>query len=194
MEAHNILKPRHYSQMCLYNYSAGYSKQALTSCNEALTRSPKDYRNRIWLGKTLLYSGNTKAGNRTLASVGKKFPKATAALEATADFFKEDKNLPKALEFYNKAARRTDASAGAFLGLAEVAMALKKYELALMAFEKNCLMTKILPQEFRRASGLLKNNGPLQYRFRSAMRSCNNRKKSISVSYTHLTLPTILLV
>lgn len=167
-------KPKHYSMVCKFNHLSGFTKQTTTSCLEAIEKDPSTPGNYIYLGQTHINIGEKEKGMRVLASVGEKFSDSEEALWATADAYYSNKNLPEAFNYFKKATNHPDVKPRDFLGFAKVAFDLKKYDVALMAFDKHCSMTETLDHEFRRASGLLKS--PLwKARFRRKMMNCQKK-------------------
>lgn len=163
---------RHHSQICLYSFLTGYTEKALKHCQMAMDKDPSEVRTPLWYGKVLENSGFAKKGQRMIASVGQKFPDSPLALEASAHFFAEQENWKKAYPLFKKAISKNQPKPSAFLGLANTAMALGKFETALWAFQKNCHLTQTLPQDFRRAAGQLRTSPALNSRFKRAMETC----------------------
>lgn len=169
------LRPKDYSRLCQYNHMANFPKAAKVSCNQALIKDPGNPSNLIYLGQSHIENGDEKTGKRMLASVGKKFSDSEEALWATANSYLESKNISAAYQYFKKASAHKEAQPRSFLGLAKAAFQLKKYEVSLQAFVEHCQRTKILDQEFRRASGLLKNSPRWQYQFRQKMMDCQSK-------------------
>lgn len=169
------LNDRHASLLCKFNHMAGYTKQTKETCEAAIERNPNDPSNYIYLGQTHIDTGDTDKGMRMLSSVGKKFSQSEEALWAAGNAYYENKNLPMAYDYYKKAILHKNAQARDYLGYAKVSFELKKYDEALQAFDKHCLMTKTLDQEFRRASGLLKEGSAWKERYRQKMSNCTKK-------------------
>ena len=177
MKKYNIpFTPRITSLQCKYHYMADYADQAKKSCQTAIDADPGDPSNYIYLGKVHVSTGDDKKGKRMLASVGEKFSNSEEALWATADSYLQSKDITSAYTFFKKASYRKDAKARDFLGLGQTAFELKKYDEALNAFVKHCKMAGVFSQEFRRASGLLKENLRMQELYRQKMMDCKQNK------------------
>lgn len=173
MKKNNLpLRPHHYSAICRYNYLAGYANEALQTCQQAITKDPQNPSNLIHLGKAEILSGDTASGKRKIASVGEKFSQSELALWEAGNTYFEDKNYGQALSFYQKATEQPERQARDYLGLAKAAFELRKYDIALKAFAQHCRLSNYLDQEFRRASGLLKDNPKWQERYRQKMMDC----------------------
>ncbi len=167
-----VLQPRHYSQVCRFNFLSDFTKEASISCQQAIIKDGENPSNLIYLGKTQMMTGEEEKGKRTLASVGKKFADSEFALWETANSYYESKNLSAAYSFYKKASEHPDKQPRDFLGLAKTAFELKKYDIALNAFVEHCRRSQFLDQEFRRASGLLKDEPRWQKKYRDKMTGC----------------------
>lgn len=178
MKKNNIkFYPRHLSLKCKYNYLAKFTKETKLTCNQAKIVDPDNPSNYIYLGQSHVDSGDDKVGKRMLASVGKKFSKSEQALEAAADSYYDSGNISEAYKFYYKASLQKNATAEVYMGLARTAFELKKYKISLAAFRQHCFMTQKLDHEFRRASGLLKNQPHWQELFRQRMMDCKSHPK-----------------
>lgn len=165
-----------FSLQCRLNYLAEFTKQTKATCLKAIQLDPNNPSNYIFLGQTHVNLGNEKKGKRMLASVGKKFSKSEEALWATANSYHESKNIGEAYKFYKKASLREDAQPRDFIGLAETAFELKKYGEALQAYTQHCFRERYLTHEFRRASGLLKDQPKWQSLYRQKMQDCKPKK------------------
>ncbi len=166
------LKPEHYSLLCKINFLANFSKGTQESCEEAIKNDPTNPSNYIYLAQNHVNLGEEKKGKRMLASVGRKFSSSEEALWATADSYYKSKDLSSAYKYFKMASSHKDAQARDFLGLAKTAFELNKYGEALVAFTKHCEISEHLDQEFRRASGLLKNQIKWQEKYRQKMLDC----------------------
>lgn len=163
---------KHHSLFCKYNYLAGYNKETQQACELAATEDPKNPENRIYLGQSYVNTGEEEKGQRMLASIGEKFSTSAKALHATAHNYQQNKNLSQAYFFYKKAVAHKESLDESYLGLAQVAFELRKYDVAMNAFKEHCRRTDRLHQEFRRASGLLKDSPEWQSRYRQSMLDC----------------------
>jgi tetratricopeptide (TPR) repeat protein len=167
-----IFRPKHYSMICKYNYMAGLTKATKLSCNQAIVSDPDNPSNYIYLGQTHVNVGEDKVGKRMLASVGKKFSESEEALWATAESYFQSGNIAKAYQFFKKASLHSDAKPRDYMGLARTAFELKKFNEALLAFINHCRQENYVHQEFRRASGLLKNQPRWQELYKKRMLDC----------------------
>jgi|GEM_PF-5660027 len=167
------LRARHFSKLCQYSTKAGYGKRAVESCEMALKKDPKNVQNSLLLGQAYAISGNNKKSSRVLASVVKNHEGSASALKASAEHFLQKKNYPEAYKLFSKATQTKEVDPGVYLGLAKTAMELKKFDIALKAFQTHCQLTHSLNQDFRRASGLLAKRPEIQAQFRKVMRVCN---------------------
>ncbi len=166
------LSAEHLSLQCRLNYLAEFTKQTKFFCQQAIKEQPSNPSNYIYLGQTHVNIGEDKVGKRMLASVGQKFSQSEPALRATADSYYQSQNIREAYSYYLKASKHKQASAESHLGLAKTAFELKKFEVALKAFANHCRMTNRLHHEFRRASGLLKDELRWQAKYRQKMLDC----------------------
>ena len=179
MEENKVkMKRRHYSKLCKYNNLAGFIAETKKTCLEAVGKDPDNPDNYIHLGEAYRDTGEKEIGKRILARVGKKFSHSEQALWTTANAYYENKETIPAYEYYLKATKHEDAKPRDFLGLAKTAFELKKYEISLKAFSEHCRRSRILDQEFRRASGLLKEQPLWQERFRKKMQHCKPTKNN----------------
>ena len=173
MKKNNIkFYPRHLSLKCRYNFLADFTKATKLSCKKAIITEPENPSNYIYLGQTHVNIGEEKVGKRMLASVGKKFSESHEALFAAAESYKDSGNIAEAFKYFLKASKYEEATPETFMGLAETAFDLKKYGVALQAFNKNCYMKRFLHPKFRRASGLLKDQPQWQQLYRQRMMDC----------------------
>ena len=166
------MESRHYSLLCKYNFLAEFTKETKISCKKAIMVEPENPSNYIYLGQTHVNIGEEQVGKRMLASVGKKFSESEEALYAAADSFHQSGNIAKAFQYYQKAANANSSMPEVYLGLAQTAFDLKKYGVALQAFSKHCYYNRELGHEFRRASGLLKDQPRWQELYRQRMLDC----------------------
>ncbi len=179
MKTHKIkMDPRHHSLMCKYNFLAKFTKETKLTCNKAIIVQPDNPSNFIYLGQTHVNIGEEKVGKRMLASVGKKFSNSEEALFAAADSYHESGNISAAYKYYKKAAKYPEATPDVFMGLAQTAFDLKKYGVALQAYTRHCFMERKLHHNFRRASGLLKDQPQWQELYRQRMLDCNKPPES----------------
>jgi predicted Zn-dependent protease len=165
--------PHHYSLLCKYNFLAKFTSETKTSCKKAIIVQPDNPSNHIYLGQTHVNIGEEKVGKRMLASVGKKFANSEEALYAAADSYHKSGNIGLAFQYYKKASANPNAQAEVFMGLAETAFDLKKYGVALQAYTRHCFLERKLHHNFRRASGLLKDQPQWQNLYRQRMLDCN---------------------
>lgn len=165
--------PRHYSLQCKYNFLAKFTKESKLTCKKAIVVQPEDPSNYIYLGQTHVNAGEETLGNRMLASVGKKFSKSEEALYAAADSYHKSGNISAAYKYYLKASEKKEAGPEVFMGLAQTAFDLKKYGVALQAYTRHCILERKLDHNFRRASGLLKDQPQWQELYRQRMLDCN---------------------
>lgn len=173
MKKNNIkLTAKHYSLQCKLNYLGNFPKGTEVFCEEAIKKDPENPSNYIYLGQNQVKTGEEKKGKRMLASVGKKFSSSEEALWAAADSYYQSKDISTAYMYFKKASVHKDAQSRDFLGLAKSAFELNKYGEALNAFVKHCELSEYLDQEFRRASGLLKNDPKWQLKYRQKMIDC----------------------
>lgn len=173
MKKNNIpFEPRHLSLQCKYNFLAGFTKQTKLTCQKAIVQEPDNPSNYIYLGQTRVNIGDEVEGKRILASVGKKFSSSEEALWASANSYYESKNISAAYLLFKKASQHKDSKPRDLLGLAKTAFELKKYQEALVAFVQHCHRTKVLDQEFRRASGMLKDQLEWHELYRKKMLDC----------------------
>ncbi len=163
---------KHHSLFCKYNYLSGYNKETQQACELAAKEDPKNPENRIYLGQSYVNTGEEEKGQRMLASLGEKFSSSAKALHATAQNYHKNQNLSQAYLFYKKAVAHPQGLDESYLGLAQVAFELRKYDVAMNAFKEHCRRTDKLHQEFRRASGLLKDSPEWQSRYRQTMLDC----------------------
>ncbi len=174
MKENNIkFYPRHISLQCKYNFMAKFTKETKISCKKAIVVQPNDPSNYIYLGQTHVNIGEEKVGKRMLASVGEKFSNSEEALYAAADSYHQSGNISAAFKYYQKASKYKNAQSEVFMGLAQTAFDLKKYGIALQAYTKHCLQERKLHHNFRRASGLLKDQPEWQELYRQRMLDCN---------------------
>jgi len=175
MKKNNVsFSAHHHSLFCKYNHLAGFNKETQQSCELATQEDPKNPENRIYLGQSYVNSGEEEKGQRLLASIGEEFSTSAKALHATAQNYHQNQNLSQAYLFYKKAVAHKESLDESYLGLAQVAFELRKYDVALSAFKVHCRRTDKLHQEFRRASGLLKDSPEWQSRYRQSMLDCKN--------------------
>ena len=179
MKANKIkLRKRHYSKLCKYNSLSNLMAEAKEICHEAIEKDPENPHNYIYLGQVHMETGEKEKGRRILASVGKKFSQSEEALWVTAKTYYENNDIVSAYKYYLKASQHRESKPRDFLGLAKTAFELKKYNISLKAFSEHCQRSHFLHQEFRRASGLLKENPSLQKRFRQKMQNCKSKRES----------------
>jgi hypothetical protein len=169
-----ILRPKDYSLLCKFNHLAHYTKSAKIACDQAIIKDPQNPNNIIYLGENHIINGDEAMGKRLLANVGEKFSESEEALWATANNYYQNKNISSAYTYFHKAAHHKDAKPRDFLGLAKSSFELKKFNEALNSFVEHCRRTNFLDQEFRRASGLLKDYPLWQDRYRKKMIDCKS--------------------
>jgi tetratricopeptide (TPR) repeat protein len=170
--------PKHYSLLCQYHSKAGYVDYAQISCEQASRIDPENPDNLIFLGQSLLNSGEEDKGRRMLASVGRKYKDSARAVHATALNYQDNKNYAQAYIFFKKATQINGGHDESFLGLGQTAFELRKYDEALNAFNEHCRRVDRVSQEFRRSTGLLQENSPWKDKYRQSMLDCRPPIKS----------------
>lgn len=171
--------PRHLSMKCKYNYLAKFTKETKITCKQAIVVQPNDPSNYIYLGQTHVNIGEEAIGKRMLSSVGKKFSKSAEALWAAADSYEQSGNTGAAYLYYKKASMHKDSQPRDHMGYAKMAFELKKYGEALQGFTRHCFETRLLDHEFRRASGLLKDQPQWQELYRQKMLDCKPKNSPL---------------
>ena len=103
------LRKRHYSRLCKYNSLSNLGLEAKKACQEAVHRDSENPNNYIYLGQAYMDTGDSKKGQRILASVGKKFSQSEEALWVTAKTYYEKKDLVSAYKYYLKASQHKES-------------------------------------------------------------------------------------
>lgn len=143
------------SDLCFHNYEAGYSNQAVEVCLQGTKKFKDRPENFVYLGLTYKVQGENQKAKTFLKKAGDRFPASELAQWAAGQFEFENQNFQAAEKHFISAVQSDPLSARSQMGLALSQFKLKKYGEALQHFSQNCALLKMVPDEFRTASGLL---------------------------------------
>lgn len=133
-------------------------ESAIESCKQATQKNPKAADAFVNLGTSLKLSGKTDQGIAVLKKAAQDFPKSEYAQYTYGRVLEDQKNTIEAMRLYKAGADANPTSARSWMGLANTAFDIKKYEIALIAFKNACRYDKKNAVAFRRATTFLRNN------------------------------------
>lgn len=161
-------------RLCEINTLDGTYDAAIQMCNNAITKDPRIAEPYVYLGLAQKAQGDEPLGNKTLRKAAQAFPRSELAQYHHAKTLEEQKNYIEALNTYKRGTEADGKSARSWLGLAVTSFEIRKYEIALIAYQNACRFDKKNAVAFRRATTVLRNqkNAEWTSKFEEASETC----------------------
>lgn len=171
-DSSSVQEARYNTELCKWYLVGGFIQKAVETCEVAAKSDKKNPSLMLDLAKAHLMNGDpTKYASISQKAAG-RFPQSIDVQRHLSHVYKSEGNTEKALETALKAYEVDKKDPATLLLLGELAFSLKNYDLALKAYTRNCNATKVLPDEFRLASGVLRDQPDWQSLFRANMLTC----------------------
>lgn len=169
-------KPQWLSARCRLAALDAFFEEALEYCEKAIRRDPKNDENIPYLAQAIAERKSKEKAFAFLLREAKKRPKATTLLLAVASNYRERNNYVKALEWYQKAVRRSPKNYDAQIGVAEAAFELQKLDISLQAFKTACALDRKALTPLQGAASRLRarNESKFQPQFEEAVPTCQS--------------------
>lgn len=169
---HNGEKDEYLVERCRYSVEAKFWEDALKSCERAHEKLPESAEAAVYLSQAYIGNDKKDLAKKTLVEIVENNPKSFLARKELGDAYMKDNNPVAALEHYTAAVTINPSSAEAFLGQAKAFYQTKRYEDALMAYQKNCRLSRMVASDFKSAMGFLRNQPRLHQKYKSSIDAC----------------------
>lgn len=165
---------QYYSKLCEINTMDSTYEPAIQSCNSAIAKNANVADPYVYLGLSYRATGEEQKGIQALKKAANKFPDSELAQFSYAKALEEQKNYVDAMKVYKAGTDANKKSARSWLGLANSAFEIRKYEVALLAFSNSCKYEKKNAAAFRKAAAILRNARTPEWseRFVTAAEGC----------------------
>ncbi len=149
-------KAKYMGELCLLYAFNGYLEKADEVCRTALSKDPRNPRTHVVLALVVKDKDGLDASERILKKAAHQFPSSELAQWAAAELYWEKKNQFAALKHYRAAVKAEPDSARSQIGLARAAFEEKRYEEALRAFVRACVLNRVYVQDLRKSASALR--------------------------------------
>lgn len=149
-------KPEYFSKLCELSTVSGLYDIGEKYCRQSIDKNPKQANGYVYLGMTLKETGKIIEADMILKKAADDFPKSPLAQMTFAEHQVEKKNFISAYAYYKKAVEADSKNKNAYLGLAQSALEIQKYQESLDAFTKACQLDKNMITPFRKATNTLR--------------------------------------
>lgn len=168
-------RAQYLAKLCEINSKDMTHQDAITTCKAAIAKDNKQPEPYIYLGLSYRATDDDTLGIRMLQKAAKEFPKSELAQFSYAKVLEEQKNYLEAMNFYKTGTEADEKSARCWLGLANTAFEIKKFEVALIAYKKTCKLDRKNAAAFRKAAANLRisKNAEWTEKFQSSSESCS---------------------
>jgi tetratricopeptide (TPR) repeat protein len=150
-------KAPYLTMLCQINLDDKTFQQALTVCKEAAQLDPQNGLNQTNVGLALYYTEDEATALKKLKAAADRFALADYSQVQFALVLQGKKDYLNALKYFKRGAAANEKSAPAWLGIALNSFEILKYDEALAAFKKACLLDKSTGPSFRKAMITLRN-------------------------------------
>lgn len=168
-------RSKYLAKLCEINSKDMTHEDAITSCKAAIAKDNQQPESYIYLGLSYRATDNDIQGIKMLQKTAKDFPKSELAQFSYAKVLEEQKNYLEAMNFYKAGTDAEEMSARCWVGLANTAFEIKKFEVALIAYKKACKFDRKFAAAFRKAAANLRisKNAEWTEKFQSSSESCS---------------------
>lgn len=149
-------KAEYLTQLCELTTTDGLYDLSEKYCQQGIEKNSKEPNNFVYLGLTRKETGKTKDAEGILKKVADDFPKSALAQNTYAQHQEEKKNFISAYAYYKKAIVADAKSVTGYLGVAQSALEIQKYQESLDGFMKACKLDKTTLPAFRKATNTLR--------------------------------------
>ena len=149
-------KAEYLTKLCELNATDGLYDMAEKYCQQGIEKNSKEPNNFVYLGVSRKGTGKTKEAEMILKKTADDFPKSALAQNIYAQSQEEKKNFISSYAYYKKAIVADSKSVPGYMGLAQSALEIQKYQESLDAFEKTCHLDKTTLPAFRKATNTLR--------------------------------------
>ena len=157
---------------CRYAVEARYWDEAIKVCETARSQLPESPEGAVFLSQAYMANDSKELAKKTLISAVTATPKSFLARKELADFYMKEGNPVAAVEHYTAAVGIDNTSAPAYLGQARALYQTKRYDDALVAYQKNCKLSRMVASDFKTSMGLLRSNPRLHQKYKSTIDAC----------------------
>lgn len=161
-------------KLCEINAKDSTFEAAVQVCKEAIqkdSQAPDPY---VYLAISYSGMGEEKQAETEFKKAAQRFPQSELAQYQYGKILEDQKNYVAAMKIY-KTGTEADPKAGrSWLGLANSAFEIRKYDIALLAYKNACKYDKKNAVAFRRATTVLRNNRNSEWigKYESASENC----------------------
>lgn len=149
-------KPQYLQKICEINFSDSVMAAASTSCRESYNKNRNLADAHVYYGASLIALGDIKRGLPILKNAAQKFSKSELAQFHYGSYLEENKNFIASYEIFKTGTKADEKSARSWLGLANAAFEIQKYEEALAAYKKACALDRKTTVALRKATASLR--------------------------------------
>lgn len=161
--------------LCKWHLGAGYIQKAVETCESSVKFDKKNPELMLNLARAHLMNGDAEKYTTISQKAASRFPQSIPVQRHLSYVYKSEGDNEKALETALKAYDVDKKDPATLILIAELAFNLKNYDLALKAYTRTCFYTKVLPEEFRFSSGVLRDQPDWQNLFRNHMLTCTQK-------------------
>jgi tetratricopeptide (TPR) repeat protein len=160
--------------LCRAYYEEGYIEQSKSYCQKAIMKDENNPNSYVYLGLTHKNSGDSGQATEWIAKASQRFPASEMAQWAAGELELEKGNYLGAEAHLLKAKKLEPTSVRVLKALAAAQFQLGKYQDALNHYSQWCSIEKRVPDEFKKAAGLLLSEQPEWHRkYNSQIARCN---------------------
>ena len=167
-------KAEYRSRLCEINTKDKSFQNAITECKEAIDKNAQTPDNYVYLGMSYKENDQEELSLKTLKDTADRFPHSELAQNTYGQILEDKKDYVNALKYFTAATVADPNSTQGWLGVALASFDLRKYEIALPAYQKACKLDKKTAAAFRKATNILRNNrnGDWLEKYESASDTC----------------------
>lgn len=156
-------KSQYLALLCQLNLEDKTYQQALTVCKEAAQIDAQSGLNQTNVGLALFYTDDEALALKQLKSAADKHASSEYSQIQYGLILQGKKDFLNALKYFKRGAAANEKAAPAWLGIALNSFEILKYDEALVAFKKACLLDKTTGPAFRKAMITLRNAKNVQW-------------------------------
>ena len=170
-------RAEYFSKLCRLYIEDEFIDDGIRLCTVAITKSPKEPINHVFLARGYLYKENAKRAQSILSKATELFPKSAKVHEVNGEYHLAKKNLTTAIKYFRKAIAIDTNLADSHIGLAISLFEKKKYEEALTPYLNACKLKHSKIKEYRQAITKLRgvNNFKMSEKYENQIYKCQSR-------------------
>lgn len=144
--------PTFMGRLCKLYFEENYNESALETCKKAIVLNKISADNHVYLGLTYKKMEHKEQSEKILLRAAKEFQDSEYAQWAVGQMYYETNKYTKAYDYFEKSVKLNPSSSRSFVSLAQCALALGKYEVALNSFVSACKIDRSTAPVFRKGT------------------------------------------